>query len=130
MMENAAQIPENMLEIVCIIQLGIIDPLELFSLIYPMNHPIAPVNKIIKIAFITPISEKNNTPCNNPNSNACVRFAMLKPNLFAILFNKNPLNKSSSGKAVLKDAYITIAGIAFIPSPVKAEVAVSVFLNA
>ena len=93
-----------------------------------MNQAIAPVKKIIKIAFITPTSEKNITPCNNPNNNACVRFAILKPNLFAILFNKNPLNKISSGNAVLKAAYITIAGIAFTPRLANSEVAVSISL--
>ena len=72
-----------------------------------MSQAITLVKKRIKIAFIAPTSEKNITPCNNPNSNACVIFAILKPNLFATLFNKNPLNKISSGNAVLKAAYIT-----------------------
>ena len=78
--ENAAQIPENKLEIVCIIQLGIIEPSDFFSLINPINQAIAPVKIIINIALITPTSEKNITPCNNPNSNACIRFAILKSN--------------------------------------------------
>ncbi len=85
MMENAAQIPENKLDTVCIIQLGIIEPLEFFSLTYPINHAIAPVNAIIKIAFIAPTSKMNITPCNNPNNNDWIRFAMLKLNLLAIL---------------------------------------------
>lgn len=37
MMRNAAQIPENRLETVCIIQLGIMEPLAHFSLTYPIN---------------------------------------------------------------------------------------------
>ena len=68
--KKAAQIPENKLEMVCIIQLGKIEPPEFFSLIYPINHAIQPVNAMIKIAFITPTSGKNITPCNNPNNNA------------------------------------------------------------
>ena len=55
---------------------------------------------------------------------------MLKPNLFVNLFNINPLNNSSSGNAVLNVAYITIAGIAVTPSPVKSEAAVSISLIA
>lgn len=87
MIENAAHIPENKLETVCIIQRGTIEPLEFFPFIYPINHAIAPVNTIINITFIIPTSEKNITPCNNPNNNACVRFAMIKPNLLASLVN-------------------------------------------
>ena len=55
---------------------------------------------------------------------------MLKPNLLVNRFNINPLNNSSSGNAVLNAAYITIAGIAATPSPVKSEVAVSISLIA
>ena len=56
MIENAAHIPENKLETVWIIQLGIIDPLEFFSLIHPISHAIAPVNVMIKTVFTTPTS--------------------------------------------------------------------------
>ena len=126
MIEKAAYIPENKLEMVCIIQLGMIEPLAFFSLIYPINHAITPVNIMIKIVFKTPTSAKNIAPCNKPNNNACMKFAILKPNLFASLFNINPLNKSSSGNAVLNAAYTTIAGIAATPSPVNSEVAVSI----
>ena len=53
MIEKAAYIPENKLEMVCIIQLGMIEPLAFFSLIYPINHAITPVNIMIKIVFKT-----------------------------------------------------------------------------
>ena len=57
MMRNAAQIPENRLETVCIIQLGIMEPLAHFSLTYPINHAMAPVNAMIKTAFTKVLPE-------------------------------------------------------------------------
>ena len=39
----------------------------------------------------------------------------------SIIPSWNPLNKISSGNAVLKAAYITIAGIALTPSPINSE---------
>ena len=81
MIANATQIPANKLEMVCIIQLGIIEPLEFFSLIYPINHATAPVNTMIRMDFITPTIEKSIAPCNKPNNNAWIRFAILNPQL-------------------------------------------------
>ena len=52
-----------------------------------------------------------------------------KPARSAILFRKKPLNRISSGSAVLKIAYTNTAGIALTPSPENSDVAVSTFLR-
>ena len=67
------------LDTVCIIKLGIIDPSDNFSLIYPIAKAIHPVAKIIKRDFNTPTMGKNITPWISPNNIDCIRFPLLNP---------------------------------------------------
>lgn len=60
--KKAEQIPENRFEIVCIIQLGKIEPSEYFSLMNPIDQAIVPVSTITKIVLILPAKEINITP--------------------------------------------------------------------
>lgn len=121
--------PAIKFEIACIIQLGIIDPPDNFSLIYPIDKAIRLVNKIIKIVFKLPTRGKNITPCKRPNRRDCIKFALINPSLLASLFKIKPLNKTSSGKDVLKTAYIKIAGRAANLSPWNSVVAFSIFFK-
>ena len=105
-----------------------IEPFALFSLINPMHQPIPPVKKMIRMVCTVPVSEKNITPCNNPNNRLCIIFPIVKPNWWDSLFNRNPRNSISSGSDVLNVAYTIIAGTAFAPKPQNTDVAVSTVL--
>ena len=81
------------------------------------------------IAFTIPVKEKNMIPCKTPNRTACIIFPAANPARSAILFRKKPLNRISSGSAVLKTAYTSTAGIALTPSPENSDVAVLTLLR-